>query len=101
MQVGEQLAVDEIAEVIAGQRGIVVELAILALGRGPGFPTIRLVENERVFLPVQFRFFSLLFYFYTSRTARRLLRVIEFRGAAGFLPEDVVNIFEGLFEHFG
>ena len=28
-----------------------------------------------------------------------LLGVIEFAGAAGVFPEDVVDVFEGLFEH--
>ena len=28
-----------------------------------------------------------------------LLGVVEFGGAAGFFPEDVVDVFEGLFEH--
>jgi hypothetical protein len=28
-----------------------------------------------------------------------LLGVVEFTRAAGILPEDVVDIFEGLFEH--
>jgi len=30
---------------------------------------------------------------------RGLFRVIEFAGATGILPEDVVDVFEGLFEH--
>jgi uncharacterized protein with PhoU and TrkA domain len=35
VQVGEELAVDEVAQVVAGQRLVVVELAVLVLGRGP------------------------------------------------------------------
>jgi len=39
VEVGKELLVDEIAEVIAGLGDVVVELAVLALGRGPCFPT--------------------------------------------------------------
>lgn len=31
---------------------------------------------------------------------RGLLGVVEFAGATGVFPEDVVNVFEGLFEHW-
>ncbi|HUX30423.1 MAG TPA: hypothetical protein VMV78_07310 [Thiobacillus sp.] len=51
VQVGEQLAVDEIAQVVAGERGIVVELAVLVFGRCPAFPAVGRVEDEGVFLP--------------------------------------------------
>ena len=53
VQVGEELLVDEVAQVVAGHRLVVVELAVLALGRGPAFPAIRLVEDVGVFLPLQ------------------------------------------------
>ena len=53
VQVGEELLVDEVAEVVAGQRLVVVELAVLALGRGPAFPAVGLVEDEGVLLPLQ------------------------------------------------
>ena len=36
-------------------RRVVVELAVLALGRGPGFPAVGLVEDVGVFLAVQLR----------------------------------------------
>jgi hypothetical protein len=32
VQVGEELLIDEIAQIIPGQRGVVVELAVLAFG---------------------------------------------------------------------
>jgi hypothetical protein len=41
-QVGEQLAVDEVAQVVAGHGGVVVELAVGGLGRGPAFPAVGL-----------------------------------------------------------
>ena len=50
VQVGEELLVDEVAQVVAGQRGVVVEFAVLALGRSPGVPPIRFVEDIDVFL---------------------------------------------------
>ena len=44
----------EVAQVIAGRPGgVVIELAVLALGRGPAFPAVRLIEDEAVFLPLQ------------------------------------------------
>ena len=30
-----------------------IELAVLALGRGPAFPAVGLIEDEAVFLPLQ------------------------------------------------
>ena len=35
-------------EIVAGHRGIVVDLAILALGRGPGLPAEGFVEDVEV-----------------------------------------------------
>jgi hypothetical protein len=43
LEVGKELLVDEVAQIVAGHRGVVVEFAVLALGRGPAFPAIRLV----------------------------------------------------------
>jgi hypothetical protein len=48
VQVGEQLQVDEVAEVVAGLGAVVVDLAVLAFGRGPLFPAVGLFENEGV-----------------------------------------------------
>ena len=53
VQVGKELPVHEVAEVVAGQGFVVVEFAVLALGRGPAFPSIGLVEDVGVFLAVQ------------------------------------------------
>jgi len=50
VQEREKLLIDEVAQVVAGQCGVVVELAILALRRGPAFPTVWLLKNEGVFL---------------------------------------------------
>jgi hypothetical protein len=48
--------IDEVAEIVAGFGGVVIELAVLALGRGPGFPAVGRVEDEGVLLAVQRRF---------------------------------------------
>jgi hypothetical protein len=40
MEIREKLAVDEFAQIIPGKCLVVVELAVLVLGRGPGFPTV-------------------------------------------------------------
>jgi hypothetical protein len=53
LQVGKQLPIDEIAQVIAGQGSIVVKLAILALGRRPAFPAIGPVKDKAVLLPIK------------------------------------------------
>ena len=55
VQVGKELLIDEVAQVVAGQGLVVVELAVLALWRGPGFPAVGFVEDEGVLLPLQLR----------------------------------------------
>ena len=52
VQVREQLLIDEIAQIVAGHRFIVVEFAVLALGCCPTFPAIGFIEDERVFPPL-------------------------------------------------
>ena len=58
VQIGKQLLVDEIAQVITGLGLVVVELAITSFGCGPGFPSIGLVKNVGIFLPAQGGFVS-------------------------------------------
>ena len=52
VQVGKELPVDESQQVIPGQRGVMVDLPVLALGRGSRFPAKGLVDDPRVFLAV-------------------------------------------------
>ena len=103
VQVGEELAVDEGDEVVAGQGGVVVDLAVLALGRGPRFPAVGFVEDVGVFLAVEGGFGGLVVFegveVFQEEQPGGLLGVIEFAGAAGVFPEDVVDVFEGLFKH--
>jgi hypothetical protein len=44
LQVGEELAIDEVEKVIAAGRSVVVDLAVLALGCGPRFPSVGGIE---------------------------------------------------------
>ena len=56
VQIGEELLIDEDQQVIAGHGGIVIELVVFALRRGPSIPTIGFVEDEGVFLPIELGF---------------------------------------------
>ena len=53
VQVGKELQVDEVVEVVAGLGGVVIELAVLAFGGGPALPAVGLIEDEGVFLAFQ------------------------------------------------
>jgi hypothetical protein len=81
----------------------VVELAVLALGRGPAFPAVGLVEDVAILLPLQRGLIGEVLLqsveVFQEQQPRRLLRVIQLGGAARLFPEDVVDVFEGLFEH--
>ena len=103
VQVGEELPVDEVAQVVAGQRLVVVELAVLALRRGPALPAVGLVEDEGVLLALQRGLRRLVLLqpveVLQEQQPGGLLGVVELGGAAGLFPEDVVDVLEGLFEH--
>lgn len=45
---GEESLGDEVAEVVAGERLGMVQVALLGLRRGPGLPAVGLVEDVRV-----------------------------------------------------
>ncbi len=102
-QIGEELGVDELGEVVAGEGGVVVDLAVLAFGRRPAFPAILPFEDEAVFFPFQLRLHGFVVLqrveVFQEQEPGTLLGVIQITGAAGVLPEDVVDVFEGLFEH--
>ena len=94
---------DEGGQVVADQRLVVVNLAVLALGGGPGLPAIGRVEDGFVLLAFK-RCFYRLFMFeavevFQEQQPRALFCVVEFGGAAAFLAEDVVDVAEGLLEH--
>ena len=94
VQVAEQFAIDEGQQVIAGHGGIVIEFAVFALGCGPARPAVGFVEGG-------FGGFVVLqgVEVFQEQQPGGLPGVIEFAGAAGIFPEDVINVFEGLFEH--
>jgi len=56
VQIGEELLIDKDQQVIAGHGGIVIELVVFALRRGPSIPTIGLFEDEGVFLSIELGF---------------------------------------------
>ena len=82
---------------------VVVELAVLVLGRGPGFPAIGLVEDVGVFLPVQRGLVGPVLFqpveVFQEQQPGGLLGVVQLGGASGLFPEDIVDVLEGLFEH--
>jgi hypothetical protein len=98
LQVGEELAVDELDQVIAGEGGVVVDPAVLAPGdarRGPRLPAVWLVEDVGVLLAGEGGLGGLVVFegveVLQEEQPGGLLGVIEFAGAAGVLPEDVVD----------
>ena len=83
------LLFDDGEEVGAVECRIAVDLALLApddAGRGPGFPAVGIVEDERVFFPSN-----------SASVGLSLSRASRY--SAGVFPEDVVDVFEGLFKH--
>ncbi len=102
VQVGEELGVDELDKVVAGHRTVVVDLAVL-FRCGPGFPLIRSIENGAV-CPAFERGFGGFVVFegvevFQEEQPGCLLSVVEFAPATGVFVEDIVDVFEGLFEH--
>ena len=103
VQVGEELAVDEVAEVIAGERLVVVDLPGGILRCGPGLPAVWLVEDMGVLLAVELGFVGLVFFeaveIFQKKKPGSLFGVVEFARTTGLFPENVVDILEGLFKH--
>jgi hypothetical protein len=102
-QAREELAVDEVAQVVAGHGGVVVELAVGVLGRSPCFPAIGLGQDEPVGLALQLCLGGLVVLqgveVLQEQQPGRLLGVVELAAAAGVLVQDVVDVLEGLLEH--
>lgn len=95
--------IDEIPEVVAGHRGVVVELGVPALGRSRAFPAVGGIEDVGVFLSVERGFGGFVLFepveMLQEQEPRGLFGVVEFGGATGLLPKNVIDVFEGLFEH--
>ena len=103
VQVGKELQVDEVVQIVAGHRFVVVERPVLALGRGPAFPPIVFIENETVALAFQLGFISPVqlqpVEILQKQQPRGLFGIVQLSGAAGLFPKHVVDILKGLFEH--
>jgi hypothetical protein len=76
----------------------------LFLGGGPGFPAVGFVEDVGVFFAVEGGFVGFVLFeaveIFEEEEPGGLLGVVELGGAAGFFAEGVVDVAEGLFEHF-
>jgi hypothetical protein len=103
VQVGAELEVDEVPEVVTGERLVVVDLAALGLRCRPFRPAVGGIEDLGVFPPLQLRLGGFVGFegieVFQEQEPGALLGVIQFAGASGVLVEDVVDVFEGLFEH--
>ena len=102
MQVRKKLAVDEDGKIVAGQRIVVIEGAVSLLWRGPVLPAIWLLDDGAIGFARE-RGFTRSFVLqiveiFEKQNPRVLLGVIELRGASRLFPEDVVDVFECLFE---
>jgi hypothetical protein len=102
-QIRKERVVDEIAQVIAGKRAVVVELPGLVLRCGPRFPPVGLVEDPGVLPALQLGLGRAILLeaveVFQEQQPRRLLGVVELRGSGRLLAEDVFDIAEGLFKH--
>ena len=105
VQVGAELEVDEVPEVVAGERLVVVDLAAFGFGDRPFRPAVGGIEDVGVFSPLKLGFGGFVGFegieVFQEQEPGALLGVIQFTGASGVFPEDVVDVFEGLFEHVG
>ncbi len=84
VEVGKEFLIYKVAKIVACLRRIMVGLAVLALRRGPGFPTVRLVQDEGVFLALEFCFGRLILFksiqVLKKEQPRGLLGIIQFAG---------------------
>ena len=103
VQVREELAIDEVAQVVAGLGFVVIDLAVRTFGRGPLLPAIGFVEDVGVLLTLKLSLHRPFFFqpvqVFQEQQPGGLFGVVELGGAACFFPEDVVDVLEGLFEH--
>ena len=81
-----------------------VEFPVLALGRSPGFPAVGFVEDIGVFFTIQRGLIGAVLLqpveVFQEEEPGRLFRVVQLGGTSRLFPEDVVDVFEGLFEHW-
>ena len=103
VQVGEELLIDEVSQVVAGHGFVVVKLAVFALGRSPTLPAVIFVEDEAVSLALQLGLVCLVLFqpieILQEQQPGGLLDVVQLGGTASLFPEHVVDVLEGLFKH--
>ena len=103
MEVGKKFLVHKLAEIIAGKGAVVVEGAGFVLRRGPRFPAVGWVEEVGVIAAFELRLGRAVLLeaveVFQEQKPRGLLGVVEFRGAARFLAEGIVDVAKGLFKH--
>ena len=102
MQVGKELAVDKLQQVVTGQRVVVVGLATWRFGRSPDFPAVVWAEDGFVLFAVQRRLYGLVGFqrveVFEKQQPGGLFGVVRLAGAARILVQDVVDILESLFK---
>ena len=80
-----------------------IDLTVLAFGRGPTFPAVGFVEDVRVFLTRESGFGCFISFqcveVFQEELPRGLLGVVEFAGATGVFPKYVVDILKSLFKN--
>ncbi len=103
MEVGEEFLVDEVTEVVADERLVVVDQPEWSPGRCPNLPSVGFIEDGGVSFAFQRGFVCLVLFqpveILQEEKPGGLLGIVEFRGATGLSPENVVDVFEGLFKH--
>ena len=102
VQIGEEVALDEGDQVVAGQCLMMVEGTVRGLGGGPGVPPVGGIEDVEPGLAVE-RGLGRLFAFqvieiFQEQEPGRLLGIIELGRTAGLFPEHVIDVLEGLFK---
>ncbi len=102
-KVWKELSIHKVTKVIPGHGLVMVQLPVGILRRGPGGPSIGF--TQKVFVSPAFKdgdgCFVLLdpVQVFQEEEPGGLLRIIQFGTASTFLVEDVIDVFEGEFEH--
>lgn len=103
VEIGEELEVDEVAEVVAGAGGVVIEFAVAGFGSSPCGPAVGRVEDVGIALSFEGGLFGFICFeaieVFQEEEPGGLLGLIELAGATGFFAEDVIDVSESLFEH--
>lgn len=105
LQVGEQALVHEVAQVVAGEGGVMIQLAAGVLRCRPAVPAVALLEDGRIGAALQDGHGGLVVFepveVLEEQQPGGLLGVVELGAAAGLLAEAVVDRTERLLEGAG